>query len=106
MATPIAHKGATAGAKVAALTMIDLYLKPTILSQAWDYFRTVQTKNVKYQPLIRPEDQPAIDLNTETLEKFREPMRKFYFDPSRHATYLDQLGIRYPTVRGCTRPAT
>ena len=41
MATPIAHKGATAGAKVQAMTMVDLYLKPTMLAQAWDYFRTV-----------------------------------------------------------------
>src|SRR5262245_41713344 len=71
MATPIAHKGATAGAKVQAATMIDLMLKPTILTQAWDYFRTVQTKDTKYEPLIRPQDEPATDLNTETLAKYR-----------------------------------
>ncbi len=63
MATPIAHKGATAGAKVQAMTMLDLLLKPALVDQAWEYFRTVQTKEIKYQPLIRPEDKPAIDLN-------------------------------------------
>jgi aminobenzoyl-glutamate utilization protein B len=26
-------------------------------------------------------------------------MRRFYYDPSRHRTYLEQLGIKYPTVR-------
>src|SRR3982751_6514709 len=63
MATPIAHKGVIAGAKVQAMTMIDLMLKPTVVAQAWDYFNTVQTKEIKYFPLMRPEDQPAIWLN-------------------------------------------
>jgi aminobenzoyl-glutamate utilization protein B len=35
MATPIAHKGATAGAKVMALTIIDLLTKPEIIKSAW-----------------------------------------------------------------------
>jgi aminobenzoyl-glutamate utilization protein B len=26
-------------------------------------------------------------------------MKKYYYDPSRYKTYLDQLGIKYPTVR-------
>jgi aminobenzoyl-glutamate utilization protein B len=99
MATPIAHKGATAGAKVQAMTMLDLYLKPTVLAQAWDFYRTVQTKEVKYQPLIRPYDRPAVWLNRETMGKYRDEMKKFYYDPTKYKTYLDQLGIKYPTVR-------
>jgi len=99
MATPIAHKGATAGAKVQAMTMLDLLLKPALVDQAWDYFRNVQTKDVKYEPLIREQDTPAIDLNKATMDKFRPEMRKFYYDPSRYKTYLEQLGITYPTVR-------
>ncbi|MEX2281761.1 MAG: peptidase dimerization domain-containing protein, partial [Gemmatimonadota bacterium] len=106
MATPIAHKGATAGAKAAAATLVDLYTKPTIVTQAWDYFRNVQTKDTKYQPLIRPQDTPAIELNTEILAKYREPMRKFYYDPARYSSYLEQLGIQYPTVRPCGRPVS
>jgi aminobenzoyl-glutamate utilization protein B len=106
MATPIAHKGATAGAKVAAATLVDLYTKPTIVTQAWDYFRNVQTKDTKYQPLIRPQDTPAIELNTEILGRYREPMRKFYYDPSRYSSYLEQLGVQYPTVRPCGRPVS
>ena len=103
MATPIAHKGATAGAKVQAMTMLDLLLKPALVDQAWDYFRTVQTKDVKYEPLIRPQDTPAIDLNKATMDKFRPEMRQYYYDPSRYKSYLEQLGITYPTVR--TTPA-
>ena len=106
MATPIAHKGATAGAKVQAATMLDLMLKPAILTQAWDYFRTVQTKDVKYQPLIRPQDQPATELNTQTVAKYRNEMRKYYYDASKYKNYLEQLGITYPTVRTCGKPAT
>ncbi|MBI2834974.1 MAG: amidohydrolase [Acidobacteria bacterium] len=102
MATPIAHKGATAGAKAHAMMLIDLLLKPALLKDAWDYFTNVQTKDMKYTPLIRPEDKPAIWLNKDTLDKYRAEMKKLYFDPTKHKTYLEQLGIKYPTVRGAT----
>jgi aminobenzoyl-glutamate utilization protein B len=26
-------------------------------------------------------------------------MKKFYYDPTKYPTYLEQLGIKYPTVR-------
>ncbi|MGH9840233.1 MAG: amidohydrolase [Blastocatellia bacterium] len=99
MATPIAHKGSTAGAKVQAMTALDFMLRPELVKQAWDYFTNVQTKEIKYQPLIAPSDQPAIELNKEKMEKFRAEMKKYYYDPSRYKTYLEQLGIQYPTVR-------
>jgi aminobenzoyl-glutamate utilization protein B len=99
MATPIAHKGIEYGAKVMALTVIDLLERPELVTQAWEYFRNVQTKTVKYVPLMRPEDKPAIWLNAQTMAKYREEMKKYYFDPSRYKTYLEQLGIKYPTVR-------
>ena len=104
MATPIAHKGVTAGAKVQAMTVLDLMTKPSVLTQAWDYFRNVQTKDIKYYPLMRPEDKPATWLNAAIMEKYRPEMRKYYYDPSKYKTYLDQLGIKYPTVRDTTRP--
>src|SRR6266487_3545515 len=99
MATPIAHKGATAGAKVMAMTVLDLLLRPELVTQAWDYFRNVQTKDVHYQPLIRPQDRPAIELNQDIMARYRPAMRRFYYDPTKYRTYLDQLGIAYPTVR-------
>jgi aminobenzoyl-glutamate utilization protein B len=99
MATPIAHKGVTAGAKVIAMTLIDLLTKPELVEQSWNYFRDVQTKDRKYEPLISPDDKPAIWLNKRTMDTYREQMRKFYYDPSKYKTYLEQLGIKYPTVR-------
>jgi aminobenzoyl-glutamate utilization protein B len=99
MATPIAHKGVTAGAKVQVMTALDFLLRPELVTQAWDYFRNVQTKDRKYTPLIRPEDKPAIWLNQATMAKYREQMRKYYYDPGTYPTYLEQLGIKYPTVR-------
>ncbi len=98
MATPIAHKGATAGAKVMAMTIVDLLMDPGMTEEAWKYFREVQTKDVQYTPFITEEDQPAIDLNRRTMERYRPEMRKFYFDPVKYKTYLDQLGIAYPTI--------
>jgi aminobenzoyl-glutamate utilization protein B len=99
MATPIAHKGIAYGAKVMALTLIDLLTRPELITQAWDYFNNVQTKNRKYIPLIRPEDKPAIWLNEQIMAKYRAEMKKYYYDPTKYKSYLEQLGIKYPTVR-------
>jgi aminobenzoyl-glutamate utilization protein B len=96
MATPIAHKGCTAGAKVHAMTMLDLLLKPALVEQAWDYFKNVQTKEMKYTPFIRAEDNPPTWLNEKIMAEYREKMKKFYFDPTKYKTYLEQLGVPYP----------
>jgi aminobenzoyl-glutamate utilization protein B len=100
MATPIAHKGATAGAKVLAMTMVDLLTQPAIVGQAWDYFRDVQTKETKYQSLISDRDEPAVWLNKKIMAEYRPQMQKFYYNPSVYNTYLDQLRISYPDERG------
>jgi aminobenzoyl-glutamate utilization protein B len=99
MATPIAHKGALAGAKVQALTLLDILLTPTVVTDAWDYFNNVQTKDVKYTPFIRPSDQPPTWLNADIMAKYKPQLQKFYYDPGKYRTYLEQLGIEYPTVR-------
>jgi aminobenzoyl-glutamate utilization protein B len=99
MATPIAHKGATAGAKVQALTALDFLLSPELVKQAWDYFKNVQTKDMQYTPLIGPDDKPAIEFNQQKMEKFLPELRKYYYDPGKYKTYLEQMGIQYPTVK-------
>jgi aminobenzoyl-glutamate utilization protein B len=99
MATPIAHKGATAGAKVIAMTALDFLLRPELVQQAWDYFRNTQTKDQKYESLLGPADQPIISFNAKTMEQYRPELRKYYFDPTKYRTYLEQLGINYPTVK-------
>ena len=99
MATPIAHKGALAGAKVQALTLLDIVMTPKVVADAWDYFRNVQTKDVKYQPFIRPQDTPPTYLNADIMARYKSQLQKFYYDPTKFKTYLEQLGIEYPTVR-------
>jgi aminobenzoyl-glutamate utilization protein B len=99
MATPIAHKGSTAGAKVQAMTALDFITSPALVEQAWAYFRDVQTKNIKYTPLIGPNDKPAIDFNRDKMEKFLPELQKTHYDPTHYKTYLQQLGIQYPTVK-------
>ena len=102
MATPIAHKGSLQGAKVQALTLLDLLLVPGMVDAAWEYFNDVQTAETTYTPFITPEDEPAIWLNEDIMGRWREQMRPFYYDPARFDTYLEQLGIEYPTLRGPT----
>lgn len=99
MATPIAHKGSLAGAKVQALTLLDLFLDGETVDAAWTYFNEEQTVETTYTPFITPEDEPAIWLNADIMEQWRERMRPFYYDPDRYDTYLQQLGIEYPTIR-------
>jgi aminobenzoyl-glutamate utilization protein B len=99
MATPIAHKGSTAGAKVQALTALDFLLQPQLVQQAWDYFKNVQTKDIHYETFLGPDDKPAIEMNKEKMEKFAPQLKKYYYDPARYKTYLEQLGIQYPTVK-------
>ncbi|MDX1385444.1 MAG: amidohydrolase, partial [Thermoanaerobaculia bacterium] len=99
MATPIAHKGAVAGAKVLALTALDFLLDPGKVEAAWAYFRDEQTAETAYVPFVRPEDEPPIHLNREIMDTYRDRMRELYYDPERFDTYLEQLGIEYPTVR-------
>jgi aminobenzoyl-glutamate utilization protein B len=99
MATPIAHKGVVAGAKVQAMTMLDILLTPQVVADAWDYFNNVQTKTTKYRSFFAPTDKPPIWLNANIMEKYRPEMRKLYYDPKKYGSYLEQLGITYPTVR-------
>jgi len=99
MATPIAHKGVTAGAKAEAMTLLDMFTDPEILKSAKTYFADVQTKEVKYTPLISETDKPAISLNKKIMDEFRPEMKKYYYNPAKYKTYLEQLGIKYPTVK-------
>jgi aminobenzoyl-glutamate utilization protein B len=99
MATPIAHKGAVAGAKVQAMTLLDIVLTPKLVADAWDYFNNTQTKETKYKSFLGPDDGPPIWLNEEIMARYRPEMRKYYYDPTKYKTYLEQLGIKYPTIK-------
>ncbi len=98
MATPIAHKGVVSGSKVVAATLLDMFTNPTIIEKAWDYHKNVQTKDVKYIPFVEANTPPAIHLNKKIMDQFRPQLKKYYYDPSKYKTYLEQLGIQYPQL--------
>lgn len=99
MATPIAHKGIVYGAKAEVMTLLDMLLKPEILKNAWEYYRTEQTKDLKYTPLIGEKDNPAIYLNQKIMTEYAPKLKPMYYNPAKYKTYLEQLGIQYPTIR-------
>ena len=80
MATPIAHKGATAGAKVVAMTVVDFFDAATAVAQAKDYFTNVQSKETTYKPMITADDPPPVELNTQIMTTFRPELEKFIDD--------------------------
>jgi len=105
MATPIAHKGSNYGARVVAMTAIDILTNPRLLEEAKKYFDEVQTKEYKWVSLIPRGTKPPIHLNKEKMETFRPLLDSLVYDPSRYSTYLEQLGIEYPTLRKRTAQA-
>lgn len=98
MATPIAHKGVVAGAKVIAMTTLDLLTKPRLRQAAKDYFTNVQTKDQKYVPMIDADDKPATEINADIMARYKPELAKYYYDPAKYPTYLDQLGIKWPLL--------
>jgi len=74
-------------------------MKPDLVKQSWDYFTDVQTKEQKYVPFLATDTPPPTWLNKAILDKYRPEMKKYYYDPSKYSNYLEQLGIKYPTVR-------
>jgi aminobenzoyl-glutamate utilization protein B len=99
MATPIAHQGANHGARVIAMTAIDVIADPALLAAAKQYFTEVTTKDYQWASLIPLDARPPIDINRERMARFRPLIEPLVYDPSRFATYLEQLGVAYPTVR-------
>ena len=96
MATPVAHKGATQGAKVYGDDDHRSADAARCGHRRARLLRNVQQAPNKYKPLLRPEDKPAIWLNKDTMDRFKPELQKFYYDPTKYKSYLEQLGIAYP----------
>ena len=79
MATPIAHKGAVAGARVMARTALQLFMMPELVDEAWAYFNDVQTADMEYVSFIGPNDPPPIDLNKEIMDTYRPLLEQYYY---------------------------
>jgi aminobenzoyl-glutamate utilization protein B len=104
MATPIAHKGIVAGSKAIAMTMIDLLMRPELVREARTYFTDVQLKNNKVLPLLADADMPQIQINHDSMDRYRPQMRAYYYDSAKYDTYLDQLGVKFPTITKAPAP--
>jgi aminobenzoyl-glutamate utilization protein B len=98
MATPIAHKGANHGARVIAMTAIDVLTQPELVAAAKRYFAEVTTQEYQWASLIPLDTPPPTFLNEERMARFRPLLEPLTYDPSRYATYLEQLGVVWPTV--------
>jgi aminobenzoyl-glutamate utilization protein B len=98
MATPIAHKGALAGAQAQAMTLIELLTDKQLLTDAKAFY-SEQTKDVKWESLIPEDVSPPTHLNKERMERYLPQLEKLRYDPSKYPTYLEQLGVEYPTLK-------
>ena len=93
------RKGINCGCQSAGHDGARFLLQPQLVAQAWDYFRTCKRRTFTTSLFFGPDDKPAIEMNKEKMEKFRPELKKYYYDPAKYKTYLDQLGIKYPTVK-------
>jgi aminobenzoyl-glutamate utilization protein B len=98
MATPIAHKGANYGSRVIALTAIDVVANADLVEEAWIYHREVTTKDYTWESLIPAGTEPPIFLNAEKMKGYRPLLEPLKYEPSRFDTYLEQLGVAWPTL--------
>ena len=100
MATPIAHKGEHVRRQGAGDERPGPAAAPGAGARGLAVLRGgADRRPAATRSFLRGSDRPAIHLNRERMEKWRPEMRKYYYDPSRYETYLEQLGIDYPTVR-------
>ena len=53
----------------------------------------------EYIPMVTKEDTPATYLNTDIMDEYRPLLEGFYYDESKYESYLQQLGVTYPTVK-------
>ena len=82
-----------------ARTALNLFMEPELVDEAWTYFNDVQSAETEYIPFIGPDDDPPIHLNKEIMDTYRPLLEQYYYDETRFDTYLEQLGIVYPTLR-------
>ena len=63
------------------------------------YHDSLWMTRAEWQSLVPEGTQVPIELNQEKMARFRPKLEKLYSNPKKYRTYLDQLGIHYPTVQ-------
>ena len=77
LATSIAHKGAVAGTKVMASSVVECFANPALTEEAKRIFKE-ELGDEAYTSLLPEGQKPPVDLNRDTMEKFRPLMEKHY----------------------------
>jgi aminobenzoyl-glutamate utilization protein B len=77
----IAHKGMVAGATAMAGSILDFLTKPELVKQARSEFEKT-TNDMKYFEVLPADAKPPLDLNKDTMERYRPEMSKFYLHRS------------------------
>ncbi len=75
----MAHKGMVSASKVLAGAMLDFLTKPELVRQARVEFEKATTE-MKYFPVLPPDAKPPLDLNKETMDRYRGEMAKHYLN--------------------------
>ena len=76
-ATSIAHKGAVAGAKVLAASVVDFLTDPKLVEEAKTTFKK-ETAGFQYKSFLPPDQKPPTYLNKELMERYRPLLSKYY----------------------------
>ncbi len=77
LATSIAHKGAVAGTKALAASVLDFLEQPELVAEAQRTFAQ-ETAGVTYAPIIPLHQDPPIDRNVGAMEHWRPLQREHY----------------------------
>lgn len=81
LTTSIAHKGALAGAKALAGSVVDCLLDPHLIERAKRVFHD-EVGDVVYEPLLPADQKPRLDVNRAVMERYR-PLLQAYAPKTR-----------------------
>lgn len=77
LATSIAHKGAVAGAKVLASSLIEIFANPAVVEESKKTFAE-ELGDSRWFSMLPKDQKPPVNLNRATMERYRETMRAHY----------------------------
>ena len=77
LATSIAHKGAVAGAKVMAASVVECLKNPEVVTEAKRVFQE-EISETQYEPLLPHDQKPPLDLNRAMMDKWRAKQAEHY----------------------------
>jgi len=83
LATSIAHKGAVAGAKVMAASLLECFSNPAVIVETKRTFKE-ELGGVEYASLLPREQKPPVALNRATMGKFRPLLERHYLQEKPH----------------------